>query len=156
MRRIIPFTLLTLMLLGGVAFADRDHRDYRDYRGSHTVRDHRGHGDYRSYHRPVYRDRRVLVHHRRPIYVNNGRYDFGNGRHYRYVRPVINRRYYDYRVRPQVVVENYQAVSGYVWVPGSWSWNGYEWVWTAGHYEIDRAYYDDRYSSDGFYYNNRY
>ena len=48
--------------------------------------------------------------------------------------------------RPVVLVENYQPVSGYVWINGGWSWDGREWIWTGGHYEADaqiRVYYDD-------------
>ena len=83
---------------------------------------------------------------RRPIYVNNSRYVFNNGRTFHYRRPVINYRYTNYRVRPQLLVENYDTVPGYIWVSGRWNWTGYEWDWVAGHYEIDPSYhYDDAY-----------
>lgn len=141
MKKIIPLTLLALTLTGGVALANRDrgHHDRRD-RGDRVVsRDHRGPDRWRDNRTTVVRhDRRVV--NRRPVYVSNNRYVFNNGRSYNYRRPVINRRYYDYRVRPQIVVENYDTVPGYIWVAGSWNWSGYEWQWTAGHYEIDARY----------------
>ncbi|MGN6107476.1 MAG: hypothetical protein ACTHU0_20370 [Kofleriaceae bacterium] len=131
MRRILPLSLLSLTLLGGVAFADRGHSSRgRDHQ---TVRDHR---DQRG---RVARDRRVVQ--RRPVYASNGRFVFHNGVSHRYTRPVIRQRYFDYRYRPRVLVENYTPVAGYVWVSGQWQWNGREWLWTAGHYEIDASYY---------------
>jgi hypothetical protein len=142
MRRILPLTLLALTLFGGVATADRDrHRDRgrRDdhRRGGVVVREQR---DYR----PVRRDRRAVQ--RRPIYVNNGRYVFHGGVTRTYTRPVIRQRYYDVRVRPVVIVENYDPAPGYIWVQGHWQWNGYEWTWTSGYYAPDtryRVWYDD-------------
>ena len=133
MRRIIPLALLALTLLGGTALADRDHRGSRhhDRRGGVVVRNHQ-----RPQARPV---RHVNVQ-RRPVYVNNGYYHFNNGARYRYTRPVIRQRYYDYRVRPQIIVENYQPMAGYVWVAGNWQWNGAEWIWISGHYAIDPRY----------------
>jgi hypothetical protein len=83
---------------------------------------------------------------RAPIYVNNGRYVFHGGVSRTYVRPVIRHRYYDVRVRPTIVVENYDPVPGYLWVQGHWQWNGYEWTWASGYYAPDarfRVYYDD-------------
>jgi len=92
-----------------------------------------------------YRQNRVIVD-RRPLYSNNGTFRFHNGRTVVYQRPIIRDRYYDVRVRPQVIVENYPSQYGYVWVSGSWGWNGGEWVWSGGHYEADpsyKVYYDD-------------
>jgi hypothetical protein len=66
----------------------------------------------------VYAGPRVQVV-RRPIYV---------------ARPVIRARYFDVRVRPALVVENYPPRVGYVWVRGAWQWNGAEWIWMPGHY----------------------
>lgn len=63
-----------------------------------------------------------------------------------YRRPVIRERYYNVRVRPQIIVENYPAQYGYIWISGNWSWNGYEWQWNDGHYAPDPSiefYYDD-------------
>jgi hypothetical protein len=45
------------------------------------------------------------------------------------------RRYYDYRYRPELIVENYGYRDGYIWVRGSWQWNGVEWIWYPGHYQ---------------------
>lgn len=156
--RLLSFSLLALILLGGVAFADRDRdyrrdrrddrRDYRrDDRRGPVVRDHR---DSRRYDRPRYdrggyrHDRRVVRH--RPVYVSNGRYVFNGGITRTYRRPVFHTRYYDYRVRPTIYVENYDPVPGYVWMQGSWRWNGGEWIWTSGYYAPDpqyNVYYDD-------------
>ena len=142
MRRILPLTLLALLLFGSVATADRDRRDRRhdrrDDRRGPVVRDHRDH-------RPVVRrERRAVVRNR--VYVNNGRYVFHNGISRTYVRPVIRHRYYDVRVRPTIIVENYDPAPGYIWVAGYWQWNGYEWIWMSGHYAPDtryRVWYDD-------------
>ena len=67
---------------------------------------------------------------RRPIYVG---------------RPIIRERYFDYRFRPRIIVENYAPMAGYYWVPGGWQWNGYEWLWQPGHYQPDAAYDNDVY-----------
>ena len=101
--------------------------------------------DYRQY-----RDNRRVHVQRRPVYISNGRFSFGNGLVRVYNRPVIRHRYYDYRYRPQIVVENYDPVPGYIWIQGSWSWNGYEWVWTNGYYSPDPNYTDE------YYYDNYY
>lgn len=134
MRRILPLSLLALTLIGGVAAADR-----HDRRGGVVVRDHR------EAPRPVVvRERHVVT--RAPIYVNNGRYVFHGGVTHTYVRPVIRERYYNVRVRPSLIVENYDPVAGYVWSRGHWQWNGYEWLWVSGYYAPDarvRVYYDD-------------
>jgi hypothetical protein len=162
MRRILPFTLLALLLFGGIATADRDRRDRRsdrredrrDYRRDDrrdvrrdyrrpVVRDHRDHRDYRD-RRHVRHDRRVVTRNR--VYVNNGHYVFHDGVRRTYRRPVIRHRYYNVRVRPQIIVENYDPVPGYIWIQGNWQWNGYEWIWMSGHYAPDtryRVWYDD-------------
>ena len=128
-----------------------------------VVRDHRSYQrpvvrDNRYYNRPVrenrvsrprytgtiHANRRVID--RRPIYVNNGRFTFHNGHTYVYSRPVISERYYNVRIRPQIIVESHPAQYGYIWVDGSWGWSGYEWTWSGGHYEADPSYsvyYDD-------------
>jgi hypothetical protein len=77
---------------------------------------------------------------RRPVYTTNGYYQFHNGHRVRYHRPAINVRYTNYRVRPVVLVENYDRVPGYVWVRGHWNWNGVEWIWVSGHYAVDPSY----------------
>jgi hypothetical protein len=116
MRRIIVFTLMALTLGSGVALADRDnHRrgdnrsDYRGGdrhdRGLRNPRDPVWHQRDRYQRDRYQRDHRVI--HRRPVHVNNGYYQFHNGYRYRYSRPVIRQRYFDYRVRPQIIVERY-------------------------------------------------
>jgi len=136
----------------------RDNRTYRDnrpvvrdnrYRDNRpVVRDNRYRDNRpvvrRHYTGPIRANRRVIT--RRPLYVNNGRFVFHNGRSVYYRRPVINRHYYDVRFRPQVIVEDYPAQYGYIWISGAWNWDGREWAWTGGHYEPDPAfevYYDD-------------
>lgn len=142
MRRIILFTLIALVASSGAALADRHRGDHRD--------DHRSRVTFRNPHERTYPQRERRVIYRQPVRATNGYYQFHSGARYRYVRPVIHRRYFDYRVRPQIVVENYQPVTGYVWVPGQWQWNGYEWTWTSGYYQVDASYsagYDSSYDS---------
>ena len=165
MRRIILFTLIALVAGSGAALADNHRGDRRgdhrsDYRGDHRG-DYRGRVTIRNPRERVYTPRERRVVHRQPVYAANGYFQFHNGYRYRYARPVIQRRYFDYRVRPQFIVENYQPVSGYVWVPGQWQWNGAEWTWTSGYYQVDSSYqvdasydasYDDGYYDDGIRY----
>jgi hypothetical protein len=137
MRKLLVATVLLILGSAGTAAADhyrgRDYRDRSSYRDRsydrRVVRD-------RGYYRPAVRERYV----RRPVYINNNRYTFHDGRTFHYRRPVIARRYYDYRYRPTVLIENYDTVPGYVWVAGNWNWNGYEWIWVSGHYEVDVNY----------------
>jgi hypothetical protein len=153
MRRIIVFTLLALTLGSGAAFADHYRRGdyYRNDRRGDYYRGDRYRSDYRAGagvtirnpNEPVWTQRDRRVSYRRPVYVSNGYYQFHTGHRYRYERPIIHTRYYDYRVRPQIVVENYQPMTGYVWVPGQWQWNGYEWIWTSGYYSVDPSCDDD-------------
>ena len=162
--RLITLSVLVISLSAGVASADRYREErrpvVRDNRGDYrrdsrpVVRDNRTYErdrvivrdnrNYRRYQGPIRADRRRVE--RRPLYVSNGRFTFHNGRTIVYERPVIREHYYNYRVRPQVIVENYPAQYGYVWIHGGWNWNGAEWVWTGGHYEADASigvYYDD-------------
>jgi hypothetical protein len=159
--RLITLSLLAVTLWSGVAVADRDrdHRDdrhdrrdnrrdnYRDNRRDtrHTVRDNRVRRQ--RYRGTVRANRRVIV--RRPLYTNNGRFTFHTGRTVVYQRPIIRERYYNVRVRPQVIVENYPSQDGYIWVSGQWTWGGSEWQWQGGHYEPDPAY--SNYYDDGSY-----
>ena len=153
MTKLLPLTALALGLSSGVAFADRhggghgrgDHRaavqvehrgsvvrDHRNWnRGNVVVRDHgwRDRGRVVVHNRPYYRN---VV--RRPIYVS---------------RPIIRDHYYNYYRRPALIVENYNTMPGYYWVPGAWTWNGYEWMWQPGHYQPDPNYVDPAY--DGYY-----
>lgn len=151
MKRIIISALVALTALGGVASADRYHGT-RHAPGGVTVSPSRGHYNNRAqYNRGRYQprnnyrySRNYVVHRpayryvRRPIYVQ---------------RPVIKYRYYNYYQRPSIIVENYRPMTGYIWVAGQWSWNGYEWIWMPGHYEPDpnaTGYYSNSY--DGTYY----
>ena len=136
MKRII-LAIAAVALAGGVASADRWHGGRGGERGErhyeHSYREggvrvtpsYRGNyhynGGYR-YERPVYTGGYRYSYARRPIYVE---------------RPIIRTHYYDYRYRPQILVENYPARDGYYWVAGQWTWDGYEWIWTPGHYEPD-------------------
>jgi len=141
MKRIILSALVALTAFGGVASADRWRGDTRHAPGGVTVSPSRGYYQQgprytrerpRHYNRgytarPMYRYRYM----RRPIYVQ---------------RPVVQYRYHDYYQRPAVLAENYNAMPGYYWVAGQWSWNGYEWTWQAGHYEPDpnaQGYYSN-------------
>ena len=94
--------------------------------------DNRWRGDNRS---------RVRVERVRPTFRNN-RFYFSGGTYRTYNRPVIIVRSRDYYRRPALVVENYDAVPGYIWTAGQWNWNGYEWMWIAGHYDVDQSYND--------------
>jgi hypothetical protein len=162
MKRII-LAIAAVALAGGVASADRWHggrggegrvehssreggvRVTPSYRGNYNGGYHgtynagyRGNwnGGYR-YERPVYNGGYRYSYARRPIYVE---------------RPVIRTHYYDYRYRPQILVENYPVRDGYYWVAGQWTWNGSEWLWTPGHYEPDPNYG----ISAGVYYDSGY
>ena len=157
MRKIILAALVLTLGLSSAAYADRDHRGRdrdRQFRGRGNqglvVRDNRNWN--RGQVRWVRGNDRVVVrhhhHHHRPriVYANNGYYAFGPNIRYRYARPVIARRYFDIRYRPALIVENYAPVTGYIWVRGHWNWNGYEWMWVPGHYEIDQSYYNNGYN----------
>ncbi len=162
MRRIITLALLALTVSAGSAMADhrdrgdrsRDHRSYNNsssWRRQTPVASH----DHRSYNNTTVRVQptRRYVERRRPVYQSNNRFVFNGGISYNYRRPVITRRYTDYRYRPQILIENYQPVTGYVWSAGQWQWNGYEWSWIAGHYDLDASY---QYPSEGYYDNGGY
>lgn len=176
MLKFLPLTALALGLSSGVALADRHGGDHRSFGGDRraavvehrapVARDHRewhggggayvraggdwhrgtvvreGRGFYsggRGYYggsRVVVRDRpyfRGVV--RRPIFVS---------------RPIIRDHYYNYYRRPALIVENFAPMDGYYWVPGHWSWNGYEWLWEPGHYQPDPNYFDSGYADPGY------
>jgi hypothetical protein len=167
--KLLALTTLALGLSSGAAFADRghggDHRGRYEHRGDHRGgRDHRGgqvvirdHGrDHRRGNTVVVRDHdrghrgTVVIRDRDRGYRGGGRVIVRGDSRYRdhgyrrpiYVsRPVIRHRYYNYYSRPSLIVENYNPIAGYYWVRGSWSWNGFEWIWTPGHYEPDPSYY---------------
>ncbi len=165
MRRIIPMALIALTLSGGAAFADRWERGDRRH---NTNTSHYSGGvrvdNSRHRQRPVrvdrrydnnrrYDNRRVVVNRARPTFRNN-RFYFTGGYYRPYTRPVINVRYRNYYQRPAVIVENYDPVPGYIWIQGRWNWDGYEWQWIPGHYEVDQSYNGGYY--DGTYYNGSY
>ncbi|MEJ7599440.1 MAG: hypothetical protein WKG01_16150 [Kofleriaceae bacterium] len=165
MKRIILLASIALTVFGGTAMADRDDHRGRDRRGP-VVRDNRQHNnrgwdshrDNRrvdTYRRAGWDNRRVVRRaprytiNRRPVYVNQNRYVFQGGISRVYSRPVIQYRYYNYRVRPQLLVENIEPVPGYIWVSGQWMWNGGEWTWNAGHYAVDPNFQYSQYDYDG-------
>ena len=151
MKKLIPFTLIAMLLGTGVASADRgrDHRRGDDHgrRGGDA-----GWRDGGRSSRVVVRDRRRVVRPRlehRRVTIRDGAFHFHGGLVKRWRAPVISRRYVDVRVVPAPVVEYYDPVPGYVWRPGQWQWTGYEWSWTAGYYDVDPAYgYDQGYGYD--------
>jgi hypothetical protein len=155
MKRII-LALACVGLAGGVASADRFHgsRGGGSFHngGSVTVRDHRGGGEWHGAREGGVRVTEGARWNNRPVY--HGGYEnrgYGNRGYYNggyrysnvvrrpiYVeRPYIRERYYDYRYRPSLIVENYPVRDGYYWVAGQWTWDGYEWQWQPGHYEPD-------------------
>jgi len=160
MRRIMLMALTALTLTGGVALADRhdgrrgggarDHRwsSQRNDNGwrhrNNTVRVNR----YRDHDRSRYRV--VRVNRSRPVFRDN-RWHFSGGFYRTYTRPVINVRYTNYYSRPRPIVETYDPVPGYIWMAGQWQWNGYEWNWIAGHYEVDTRYQDNYYDGSVYY-----
>lgn len=134
MRRKFLFVAILSMLAAGPAYAGRGGRH-----GGHggrggggpVVRDHRGGGG----------DRIVVRDHRsgpriKHVRVNGGRYVFPGGVVRVYKRPVIRMHYRDRRVRPAIIVEQYDPVPGYVWVSGGWTWGGGEWVWQPGYWSV--------------------
>ncbi len=158
--KIIPMALIALTLSGGVALADRDRgrgRDVSHRQGGVQVTPSRGHDrvrydNDRRYDRRYDRrdnrryDRTVRVQRSRPTFRNN-RFYFTGGHYQAYQRPVIQYRYRNYYQRPALVVENIQPVSGYIWVQGNWQWDGYEWQWMPGHYEVDQSYQEPYYDN---------
>ena len=128
----LALAAVTVSLLGGVAAADHERgRGERGERGRVVERHERDRvvvrGEYRG---------------DRHIYVNrdNNRFYFRGGEYRTYHRPMIRERYYDYRVRPRMVVESYDSMSGYIWIQGGWQWNGAEWQWFGGHYAVEGGY----------------
>jgi hypothetical protein len=141
--RLIIFSLLAVVSVGVVTANEAEADRYRR--------------DSRTYSRPVYRTNTTRVYNgrvspnrrvynRTTVHVSNGHYRFHDGTSFAYRRPVISRRYYDFRIRPTVIVENYPSRGGYIWVSGHWNWTGAEWNWIGGHYAPDpsiNTYYDD-------------
>ncbi len=144
MKKTLVVSVLTLAVLGGVASADHGHGRWN--RGGWRASAGWSGGVRVTAPRVVVlprvvvqQPRRVSVQPtrvvRRPIYVQ---------------RPVIRYRYTNYYARPSVLVENYAPMTGYYWVAGSWGWNGYEWMWTAGHYEPDPNYIEPGYAGASY------
>lgn len=161
MRRTLLLALAALTLIGGSALADRHHggrgrgparsgwsQRQTNHMRTNNVRVTR----YRNYDRSRYRVMRV--NRSRPTF-RNGRFYFAGGFYRTYSRPVINVRYTNYYVRPRPIAESYAAVPGYIWIAGQWQWNGVEWSWVPGHYDIDTAY-QDNYSDGSVYYDYGY
>jgi len=168
MIKLLPLTALVLGLSSGVALADRHEGDHRSNGGDHrAVVDHRGEAvrDHRSNTVVVRESGGWRGHGGGNVIVRSGPYrggyGYGNGYRagYRYhqvvrrpifvSRPYIGHRYFDHYRRPTLVVENFAPMSGYYWVAGQWTWNGYEWLWQPGHYQPDASYVDPAY--DGGY-----
>jgi hypothetical protein len=175
MHKVLPLTALALGLSSGAAFADhRDHRGdshrdtvvVRDHggRGNVVVRDHGGnrggnvvvrdhggfrgntvvvrdHGDFRGSNRVIVRGEPRYNH----GYYNHGYYNHSIRRPIFVSRPIIRHRYFNYYQRPALIVENYNSMAGYYWVPGHWEWSGYEWIWQPGHYQPDPNYVESYY-----------
>src|SRR3569623_2098044 len=150
MKRII-LAVAWLGLAGGGAAADRFHggRGGGGHAELHGSAGFHGGGGYHGG-GVVVRDHRYEGGvHVSPGYRYNGGYYNGGYHNYSYARrpiymarPIIRERYYDYRYRPEVIVENYGARPGYYWVNGSWQWNGYEWIWQPGYYQPDPNWVD--------------
>jgi hypothetical protein len=166
MKRII-LAVACVGLAGGVASADRFHGGggRGEVRGGGHAEFH-GRGEFHGGGGLVVRDHRyeggvhVTPGYRyNGGYRNNGGYRYNSGG-YRYnnyerrpiymARPIIRERYYDYRYRPELIVENYGARPGYYWVAGAWQWSGYEWIWQPGHYEPDPNYVEPDYVDPGY------
>jgi hypothetical protein len=149
MRRILSLSALALSLSGGAAFADRSHGGHGGmHEGGARVVDHRGearHFEGGHYEGGHYEGRHYEGRHDEGRHFEGGRWEgqryygggyYGGGRRPIYVeRPYIRERYFDYYRRPALIVENYAPMDGYTWVPGSWQWDGYEWIWQPGHYQ---------------------
>jgi hypothetical protein len=151
MKRILTLTAIALGLSGGVALADRHNgrggrSEVRDHRGDRTVIRNNNRTVIRNNNRGYDNRSRVRVVRERPQFRNN-RFYFSGGTYRQYHRPVINVRYRDYYRRPALIVENYDPMPGYIWMAGAWSWNGYEWIWMPGHYEVDQNYYEPGFSA---------
>jgi hypothetical protein len=151
-NKIVALSILTLALTAGVASADHHHGGWGG-RGSWGGRGgwHTGVGARYQAPRMVVAPR-VYMHQPHGVYMSPG-----------FVRrpiyvaaPRIRVHYYDYYAPPTVLAENYAPMTGYYWVAGQWSWNGYEWIWAAGHYEPDPNYVAPGYSDPSYGYGYDY
>ena len=155
--------LSALAMSAGVASADH----WRGERGEHERREHAEHeraerNEHRwngggswnggwsggvsvtpnyQYRRPVIVNAAPRYSYQRPVYVQR--------------RPVYVQRtyphhhYVNYYQRPSVLTENYTPMAGYIWSPGQWEWDGYQWNWIPGHYDPDPAY-NSGYDNTGY------
>jgi len=153
MKKII-LSALVLALTGGAAMADRGHGGGRGGHasGGVTVHSNGGYhgGGYVHENRGGW-NRGTVVHENRGwnrggvvVHENRGWAREGYRHGYReniwLPRPVIREHYYNYGYRPSLIIEDYGPRDGYIFVRGNWQWNGYEWIWMPGHYEVDPAY----------------
>jgi hypothetical protein len=162
--KIITMSALILALSSGAAFADRHGGRGGGGGGGGRAVVHENHGGSWSGGVSVHSTPHVVVHNNggfREGYRHEGvREGYRGGYQSGYVvrrpiyvrRPIIRERYFDYRYRPRIIVENYAAMDGYYWVSGQWSWDGAEWLWTPGHYEPNASYVEPGYdtSYDGY------
>jgi hypothetical protein len=154
MKKII-LSALVLALTGGAAMADRGHGGGRasghasggvtvhsngGFRGGAVAHENRGgfRGGAVVHENRGWNRGGVVVHENRG-WAREG-YRHGYRENIWLPRPVIREHYYNYGYRPSLIVEDYGARDGYIFVRGNWQWNGYEWIWQPGHYEVDPAY----------------
>ena len=142
MRRIITLSTLSVVVTGilggGVALADRggEHRAPIRQPVRSPVRENRVEAR-RGVEQRVENRREIgrPIIHREPVRFDS-RYAGHRYENGRYLRETIRERYFDYNVRPRMLIESFGApVDGYVWVAGDWEWSGAEWIWVAGHYQ---------------------
>lgn len=139
-RKLVLITISLLMVASSAAFADRGRHKHKHHKDRVVVRDHRDHHARPRHHHPKPKHHHPKKHHHhKHVRVSNGRYVFPGGIVRVYKRPVIRHRYTNRHVRPPVIVEHYDPVPGYVWVRGSWTWGGSEWVWTPGYWAVESA-----------------
>lgn len=138
MRRILALSALSLVLAGGAAFANP-----RGGAPSPVTRDHRGGisfgghgamtgGSARDRHNSAWSGGPNIGDHRATGWDTHATVGLP--------RPIVRGRYHDVHRESVPIYESYSVRPGYIWVAGRWQWNGYEWIWQPGHYEIDAAY----------------
>lgn len=140
-------SLFSLTMIGGVAAAE-------PHRGeSRSGRVHAQQSSYAHAQRPHsdHRGTRAQPRHDDDDYQTTRRSHVVNGRGGH--RQMLVQRHYDHGHRPAPMREHHAHVDGHVWVPGQWAWNGYEWIWQAGRYDVDPAYGS---SGAGVYYDSGY
>jgi hypothetical protein len=129
-----------IAMSAGVSQADRFHGsrgggarvvDHRGPAGGARFVDHRGPVRYEG-HGPVRYEGRGDVRY-------EARHDVRFGGRGYYEGPRVH--YYNRWQRPGLYVEHYDVRPGFIWVHGDWAWDGYEWIWTPGHYVREPAYY---------------